>query len=164
MKEGYLQIKIAEIHDKCKQVEQLISMEESKIKLLQERVGDLKQLIKKLKDIDEFKEQSLKQIKSENTELIKDHLEYISRKLSHEIESIIKIKSDDMTKTLTYLKKREQEVSKQSQLIEEFNKKIVYLLEYNNILMMKLVNKGIISDRETTELDRRAGKKADLYK
>jgi hypothetical protein len=162
MKEGYLQIKIAEIHDKCKKVEQLISMEESKIKLLQERVGDLKQLIKKLKDIDEFKEQSLKQIKNENTEIIKEQIEYISRKISREIKSIINVKSDDIKKTLVYLKKREQEVNKQSELIEEIDKKIVYLLEHNNILMMKLVNKGIISDRETTELERRACRKADL--
>ena len=67
-----------------------------------------------------------------------------------------------MTDILSYLKEREQEIKNQSKLIHEINKKNTYLLEHNNILMMKLVNKGILSDRETTELDRRASKKADL--
>jgi hypothetical protein len=164
MKEGYLQTKIAEITDKCKKAEQLILMEESKIKLLQDRVGDLKQLIKKLKDIDEFKKLTLKEIKRENTKLIDDHFESLTRKLSRDIDSMMKIKSKKMTETLNYLIEREKEIKKQSESIEEINKKIIYLLEHNNILMMKLVNKGILSDRETTELDRRSSKKADFNK
>lgn len=164
MKEGYLQTKIAEINDKCKKAEQLISMEESKIKLLQEKVGDLKQLIKKLKDIDEFKKITLEEIKRENTKLIDEHFEILTRKLSRDVDSMMKIKSKRMTDTLNYLTEREKEIKKQSESIDEINKKIIYLLEHNNILMMKLVNKGILSDRETTELDQRSGKKAYFNK
>jgi hypothetical protein len=51
MKEGYLQMKITEFNDKCTQLEQLLSMEDSKIHLLQEKVGKYKEIIKKLQDI-----------------------------------------------------------------------------------------------------------------
>ena len=51
MKEGYLQLKIQELNDKCTQIDQMIKMEKSKIELLEESVGGLKNLIKKLKDI-----------------------------------------------------------------------------------------------------------------
>ena len=52
MKEGYIQLKISEINDKCKQIEQMISMEKKRIELLEQRVGGFKELIKKLQDLD----------------------------------------------------------------------------------------------------------------
>jgi len=70
MKEGYLQLKISELNDKCKQIDQMISMEKSKIELLEQRVGGFKELIKKLRDLDEFKDIILKQIKRDNQEII----------------------------------------------------------------------------------------------
>jgi hypothetical protein len=32
-------------------------------------------------------------------------------------------------------------------------------MEHNNLLMMKLVNKGVLSDQDVTEMQRRAAKK-----
>jgi len=62
MKEGYLQLKIAELSDKCKQIDQMISMEKRKIESLEQSVDGLKELIKKLKDLENFKDTILKQI------------------------------------------------------------------------------------------------------
>ena len=66
MKEGYLQLKISELNDKCTQIDQMISMEKSKIELLEQRVGGFKELIKKLQDLDEFKDRILKPLYTYN--------------------------------------------------------------------------------------------------
>jgi hypothetical protein len=160
MKEGYLQTKITEIVDKCKQLEQLMAMERSKIALLEERVGGAKELIKKLKNLETFKEQIAKEIKSENQKLIDVELEKISKNVSKQIDKILATKSQDLDKTADYLKNKESEFKKQSAVLNDIYKEIIYLREHNQILMMKLVNKGILSDREVEEIDRRSLKKA----
>jgi hypothetical protein len=160
MKEGYLQTKITEIVDKCKQLEQLMSMERSKIALLEERVGGAKELIKKLKNLETFKEQIAKEIKSENQKLIDVELEKISKNVSKQVDKILATKSQNLDKTADYLKNKESEFKKQSAVLNDIYKEIIYLREHNQILMMKLVNKGILSDREVEEIDRRSLKKA----
>ncbi|MBN2603926.1 MAG: hypothetical protein JXA91_07335 [Candidatus Thermoplasmatota archaeon] len=160
MKEGYLQTKITEIVDKCKQLEQLMTMERSKIALLEERVGGAKELIKKLKNLETFKEQIAKELKSENQKLIDVELEKISKNVSKQVDKILATKSQDLDKTADYLKNKESEFKKQSAVLNDIYKEIIYLREHNQILMMKLVNKGILSDREVEETDRRSLKKA----
>jgi hypothetical protein len=59
------------------------------------------------------------------------------------------------------MKSREKEIDQQTEMISQANKKINYLLNHNNFLMMKLVNKGVLSDREVTELHSRSSKKSD---
>ena len=76
MKEGYLQMKIAELDNKCKKIDQMINMEKSKIILLQEQVGGFKNLIKKLKDLDELKKQTISIIKHENEEIMKKQIDW----------------------------------------------------------------------------------------
>lgn len=159
MKEGYLQTKIAEMQEKCKQLEQLMSMERSKIALLEEKVGGAKELIKKLKNLETFKEQIAKEIKSENQKVIDVELEKISKNVTKQVGKILATKSQDMDKTTDYLKNKESEFEKQSAVLNEIHKDILYLREHNQILMMKLVNKGILSDREVEEIDRRSLKK-----
>jgi hypothetical protein len=160
MKEGYLQTKITEMMEKCKQLEQLMSMERSKIALLEERVGGAKELIKKLKNLETFKEQIAKETKSENQKLIDLELEKISRNVSKQVDRILATKSRYMDKTINYLKNKESEFDKQTAVLDEIHRDIIYLREHNQILMMKLVNKGILSDREVEEIDRRSLKKA----
>ena len=160
MKEGYLQMKITEINDKCKQVDQLIEMEVSKIKLLEERVGTLKGLIKKLKDLDDFKLNIIHEIKGEYKDLIMSEIKSISKKVSHNVNVVLKTKTSGITEKISLLEKREADLNNQVEIIAQIHHDLKYLLEFNSLLMMKLVNKGIISYREVDELERRALKKA----
>ena len=52
-------------------------------------------------------------------------------------------------------------MSKQSERRSELIEKIDYLLKHNEYLMMELVNKGVISDREVNELHLRSKKKSN---
>ena len=160
MKEGYLQLKISELNDKCKKIDQMILMEKSKIELLEQRSGGLKELIKKLQDLDDFKDNLLKEIQKENKTLIEKETKTISNKISKEIENLLKSKTKEIEDILNYMKSREDEINKQTEMISELNEKISYLLNYNNYLMMKLVNKAVLSDREVNEMHIRSSKKS----
>ncbi|UCF49590.1 MAG: hypothetical protein JSU91_07520 [Thermoplasmatales archaeon] len=160
MKEGYIKLKIAELNDKCKQIDQIISTEKSKLGLLEERVGGFKDLIKKLQDLDNFKENLLKQIKKDNQELLEKEITNISKKVSNDLERRIIIKIKEIEEIMDFVKKYQEELVKQSEKISEINENINYLLNHNNFLMMKLVNKGVISDREVNELHIRSRKKS----
>jgi len=159
MKEGYLQLKISELNDKCTQIDQMILMEKSKIELLEQRVGGLKDLIKKLEELDKFKENQVKQIRDENKELLEKEIDVISKKIADEIEVVVKNKIKDIEKTMNYLTDRENEIKEQNKLILQINEKISFLLKHNDLLMMKLVNKAVITDREVDEMHLRSSKK-----
>jgi len=161
MKEGYLQLKIAEINDKCKQLDQMISMEKKRLELLEERVGGFKDLIKKIRDIDNFKDELQKQIKKENQVILKEEILKISKKITDEIDVLVKSKIKEIEGSIKYLSSREKDFEKQDEKISQINKNVNYLLKHNDLLMMKLVNKAVISDREVNELHIRSSKKSD---
>ena len=161
MKEGYIKLKISEINDKCKQIEKMISMEKSKLELLEQKVGGFKDLIKKLQNVDNFKENMLKQIKKDNQDLLEKEITNISKKVSNDIERSIIKKIKEIEKIMDYITNREKELAKQSEEISNINDNVSYLLNHNNYLMMKLVNKGVLSDREVNELHMRSRKKSD---
>ena len=54
----------------------------------------------------------------------------------------------------------DKEAQEQNEMILEIDEKLNYLLNHNNFLMMKLVNKGVLSDREVNELHTRSSKKS----
>jgi hypothetical protein len=159
MKEGYLQLKISELNDKCNKIDQMFSLEKSKIELLEERVGGLKELIKKLKDLDNFKKNMLIDLKNENQNIINQEIKNISDKIPKSAGEIIKNKTKEIDIFLGKMKKYEEELIKQEKLINNMNEKISYLTKHNEYLMMKLVNKTVLSDREVNELDKRSAKK-----
>ena len=161
MKEGYLQLKISELNDKCTKIDQMISMEKSKIELLEQRVGGAKELIKKLKDLEEFKDNILKQIQKDNQEILAIEIKTISDKIADNIDSLVKSKTKEIENIMNYMKSREKEIDQQTEMISQINEKVNYLLNHNNFLMMKLVNKGVLSDREVNELHTRSSKKSD---
>lgn len=161
MKEGYLQLKIAELNDKCKKIEQMLSLEESTLELLNQRVGDSKEMVKKLKNLESFKTKIIKEITEENEKLTKQYIENLSKKFSDMVETTLKNKSKGINNSLDYLQKREKNIEQLLETINDLNKQISFLLEHNNLLMMKLVNKGLISDQEVNEMHRRASKQTE---
>ena len=161
MKEGYIKLKILEINEKCKQIEQMISMQKSKLELLEQRVGGFKDLIKKLQDLDNFKENMVKEIKKDNKDILEKEITNISKKVSDDIENSIISKIKEIENIMKYITSREKELEQQTEKISNLNEKLDYLLKHNEYLMMKLVNKGVISDREVNELHMRSRKKSD---
>jgi len=61
---------------------------------------------------------------------------------------------------LDYLNKREGEINQQAETITQQTKDANFLIKHNNLLMMKLANKGILTQREIDEMHRRSSKTA----
>ena len=160
MKEGYLQLKIAELNDKCKKIERMLSLEDSKLQLLQEKVGEYKEVIKKLKDVQDFKTQTTNDIREDNEKIIKNQVERVSKELSKVLNELVTDKADKINETLQFLQRREGELAKQERTLEQHTKDLIFLLEHNEILMMKLVNRNVLSGQDVTEMQRRATKRA----
>ena len=160
MKEGYIQLKIAEINDKFKKLDQMISMEKKRLNLLEESVGGFKDLIKKIRDIDNFKDELQKQIKRHNKDLLSEEIKKISKKIADKIDVLVKSKIIEIEESIKSLSKREKDLQKQNDTISEIDKKVSYLLRHNELFMMKLVNKAIITDREVNEMHMRSSKKS----
>jgi len=160
MKEGYLQLKIAELNDKCKKIERMLSLEDSKLQLLQEKVGEYKEVIKKLKDVQDFKTQTISDIREDNEKIIKNQVERVSKELSKVLNELVTDKADKINETLQFLQRREGELAKQERTLEQHTKDLIFLLEHNEILMMKLVNRNVLSGQDVTEMQRRATKRA----
>ena len=159
MKEGYLQTKIAELNDRCKQIDQMISIQESKMKRLRQRVGNYKELLNKLNDVQNVKDQIIDHITEENEKLIKKHIEDLSDEIHGIVDVSLDGKAQTINEALDYLNKREEEIKQQAETIVQQTKEINFLMEHNNLLMMKLVNKGVLSDQDVTEMKRRSVKK-----
>jgi hypothetical protein len=161
MKEGYIQMKLSEFNDKCIQLEQKLAMEESKIRLLQEKVGEYKDFIKKLQDLTEFKNDTIAQIKKENEALLNRQLQETIKHLNDILKDITTQKTDAINDTLACLKEREKDLATQSEFLEKHTKQLIYLIEHNEILMMKLVNRKVLNEHDVVEMQRRATKKAE---
>ena len=159
MKEGYLQIKIAELNDKCKKIDQMIKMEKSKLLLLQEQVGGFKDLLKKLKNLDEMKKQTLNIIRDENEKIIKNQIQNLSKQISETYKDSLINKNKKIDQFLKNMENNENENKERNELINKKIKDVEYLIEHNTLLMMKLANKGILSEREINEMNIRSNKK-----
>ena len=159
MKEGYLQIKIAELNDKCKKIDQMIKMEKSKLLLLQEQVGGFKDLLKKLKNLDEMKKQTLNIIRDENEKIIKNQIQNLSKEISETYKGSLINKNKKIDQFLKNMENIENENKERNELINKKIKDVEYLIEHNTLLMMKLANKGILSEREINEMNIRSNKK-----
>jgi hypothetical protein len=161
MKEGYVQMKLAEFSDKCNQIEQMLTMEDAKIRLLQEKVGEYKEFIKKLQDVQTFNTQALAELKKENEALQKAHVERISHRLSEELKELTMNKAETINETIASLQKREKELARHAELLKKHSKDLIFLLEHNDILMMKLVNRKVLNEHDVVEMQRRSSKKAE---
>jgi len=86
-------------------------------------------------------------------------IETISKKISDTYKTSIEYKNKKIDEFLNNMKNIDNEKKDKDDLIYNKIIEIEYLLEHNNLLMMKLANKGILSEREINEMDNRSYKK-----
>ena len=158
MKEGYLQRKIAELNERCQRIDEMISLEKANVELLQEQVGGFKQLLKKLKDVEEFRKQVLMDITKRNREEMDLLLEKMAREIEKTVNKTLKYKTSDINKLLVELKDLREELLDKMEVIKRIEESTQYLLESQHFLMLRLMNKGILSNRDVSDIERRAKK------
>jgi len=161
MKEGYLQGKITELFEKTREIEQIHKIQQEELNRFMEQVGGFKQLLKRLKDIEGFKELSLKTIKEENADLIKDEIDKATRRIEKSVKDDIEHRSFVLNELRKKLENDQQLFLKYADQLESLEETLHFMIEYHRLLSLKLINKGILSTQEKEEIERRAKKKKD---
>ena len=158
MKEGYLQKKLTELSEECQIIQQRITMRKNELELLEQRVGELKDLLKRLKKVEQFNEESLKELKEVNTLVINEVKKNLQDTIQKKLEDSLENKSFLLNKSLNQLEKDAAVFEKNQQVIDEAMMTALFIKEFHHLLMLKLINKGIISHREVKEIEQRAEK------
>lgn len=159
MKEGYFQKKLTELSEKQQDLSKVLKLYESEIDRLESRIGGLKPVIKRLNDVEAFKQQSLDVLKKENAKRINRVKHEIDEKVSKQVKDIIREKASILEKNSEQIEKDEALFKKYAKSISSIESEISFVKEFHRLLVMKLVNKGVLSYHEQQEINQRATKK-----
>ncbi|HMA82973.1 MAG TPA: hypothetical protein VKP59_01955 [Candidatus Thermoplasmatota archaeon] len=159
MKEGYFQKKLTELAEKQQDLTSALQLLESEIDRLESRIGGLKPVIKRLSDVELFKQQSLEILKKENQKKINRVKDEIGEKASKQVKDITREKAAILEKSSKQIETDEALFKKYVKSISSIESDISFVKEFHRLLVMKLVNKGILSYHEQQEINRRATKK-----
>ena len=158
MKEGYLQGKITELFEKTREIEQIHKVQQEELNRFMEQVGGFKQLLKRLKDIEGFKESSLKSIQEKNADLIGDAIEMATIRIEKAVKDDIEHRSFVLNELKKKLENDQKLFLRYADQLDSLDESLHFLLEYHRLLSLKLINKGIITTREKEEIERRSKK------
>ncbi len=159
MKEGYLQSKIADFSEMIQDFEHRLKMAETEFERYQIQLGSFKQLLKKLKKVEEFQDQGIEKIKMENTEAIDEKINFLTMKAEKKAEKVIDQKTKLISNALKQIKIDEEQFKDSLSQINNFHLEIQYYKEFQQLFMLKLINKGILNHRELKEVELRAKKR-----
>ena len=134
-------------------------MAETEYERFQLQLGQFKQLLKKLRNIEEFQENGIKQIIMDNESLISSKLDQIFQTTEKKMEKIVAQKTKLLEEALQQIAKDEKKLQNALQQIEEFQIEISYHKEFQKLLMLKLINRGVLNHRELQEVELRAKKR-----
>lgn len=158
MKEGYLQGKIIELFEKTREIEQIHKIQQEELNRFQEQIGGFKQLLKQLKDVETFKESSLKTLKEENNRVLTETLERATYRLEKNLKDDLEHRSFVLNELHVQLEKDKSLFTQYISQLERLDESLSFLTEYHKLLALKLINKGVLSTREKEEIERRAKK------
>lgn len=159
MKEGYFQNKLTTFSETLSSFEKKLALAETEYNRMQMQLGEFKQLIKKLKDIESYQNKAISKIQKENMNQINEIIQETSHKLEKSVKKTIDRQSELLSGTLEQIKSDEKIFKNSLELIQSFELKINYYQEYNHLLMLKLINKGILNNQEINEIGLRAKKR-----
>jgi len=164
MKEGYLQKKIAEFSEKLQDFNHRLNMAETEFDRFQMDLGNFKDLLKKLKQVEEFQQNGVDRLSREGRKLIDDQITSLKEYAGKEIVKQIDVHSKTMQKTLEKLKEDETLFKSSLEELDSFRDDIYFYKEFQRLFILKLINKGILNHRELSEIELRAKKRVKSKK
>jgi hypothetical protein len=159
MKEGYYQKKIAEFSEKLQDFNHRLKMAETEFERYQIDLGNFKDLLKKLKNIEKFQQLGLEEFTREIKDIIDIEILSLKNNAEKTIEKVIDQKSLMMNKVYHRLEHDEKQFQTSFQEIGSLREELLYFKEFQRLLILKLINKRILNHREFTEIEHRAKKR-----
>ena len=162
MKEGYFQKKLTELTEKQQSLSSSLKLLNAEIDRLEARIGGLKPIIKRLNDVEAFKEQTLSELNKINVERIDKMLDEFAEDLKKQVRDVTRKKADTLENSIKQMQDDKELFQKYAESISAIESEILYVKEFHRLLVMKLVNKGVLSYHEQEEINRRSSKKSKL--
>jgi len=156
MKDGYLQIKIRELDYKLKQQMQLAENLEKQLQMVIDTKKEYKSLFNKLKKIDSFKEDVLKEIKKVNKIEIESILAQTKEAISKQIKKEISRSFEQLEKNIDIKLNNLKSEQVGQEFILKNSKEILYNKELCILLMEELVKERIFLQERIDILKKRA--------
>jgi len=159
MKEGYLQKKIAEFSEKLQDFNHRLKMAETEFERYQMDLGNFKDLLKKLKHIEDFQQEGLDNLTRDGNNLINEQISSLKDHAVKEVEKRVELKTKSISQALAQIEKDEQIFQSSLKEIDVFRDEIQYYQQFQKLFILKLINKGILNHRELSEIEQRAKKR-----
>ena len=160
MKEGYLQNKIRELDYKLKQQMEMAEHLNKELQLVIDSKKQYKGLFNKIKDLDKFKEKTLKEINKQNKIEIKSIMDQSQKLIDKQVQKAVE---NSYQKVKTYVD-REIAKSKDKEfdinLVLKNSKSIYFNEQLSELLIDELIKERIISNERAEIIKKRASIRA----
>jgi conjugal transfer/entry exclusion protein len=160
MKEGYLQNKIRELDYKLKQQMELAEHLNKELQMFIDSKKEYKGLFNKLKELDKFKEKTLKEINKQNKIEIKSNMdqshEIIDKHIHESVEKSVQKVKTYVDKEIAKSKDKEIDIN----LVSKNSKSIYFNEQLSELLIEELIKERIISNERAEIIKKRASIRA----
>jgi len=156
MKEGYLQNKIRELDYKLKQQMELAEHLEKQLQMVIDSKKQYKVLFNKLKELDKFKENILKEIAKENKSEIKSIMDQSSKIIDKHIHDSVKNNIQEVKRYVDSEIAKSKDMAFDKNLVLKISKSISFNEQLCNLIMEELVKERVLSNERVDIIKKRA--------
>ena len=156
MKEGYLQEKMREFDYKLKQQMDLAKQLDKHLERVIVSEKEQKKMFKKLKDLDNYKEEIKKEIDKEIREELKEYKKQSKEVIYNRINDAIEKKLGELQKQMNQLQIDLAEIKELQSQVFQATKKSVYSEQLSDILVEELIKERVFSREKTEIITKRA--------
>jgi len=156
MKEGYLQNKIRELDYKLKQQMELAEHLEKQLQMVIDSKKQYKVLFNKLKELDKFKENILKEIAKENKSEIKSIMDQSSKIIDKHIHDSVKNNIQEVKRYVDSEIAKSKDMAIDKNLVLKNSKSISFNEQLCNLIMEELVKERVLSNERVDIIKKRA--------
>ena len=156
MKEGYLQEKMREFDYKLKQQMDLAKQLDKHLERVIVSEKEQKKMFKKLKDLDNYKEEIKKEIDKEIRDELKTYKNQSKETIRNKIDDTLEKKFGELQKQMDDLKTELMEIKELKDLVLQANKNAIYSEQLSDLLIEELVRERVFSREKTDIITKRA--------
>jgi len=156
MKEGYLQEKMREFDYKLQQQMDLAKQLDKHLERVIVSEKEQKKMFKKLKELDSYKEEIIKEIDKEIREELKIYKNQSKETIRNKIDDAIEKKLGMLQQQMDELQSELKEIKELQNLVINATKKSVYAEQLSEILVEELIRERVLSRDKTEIIKKRA--------
>ena len=156
MKEGYFQEKMREFDYKLKQQMDMAKQLDNHLERIIVSEKEQKKMFKKLKELDEYKQDIKKEIEKELQEEFKTYKNQSKQTIRHKIDDAVEKKLGEFQQQINTLHKDLADIKHLQHLVIEANKNAVFSTQLGELLIEELVRERVFSREKVKIISHRA--------